>query len=204
MTGLSPISAPFPRLRSDQIERLSAFTEREDLLVVGLDRSDKRPYRAGCLPYVGLVAAGLFGFTGEGIGLPKAVAVGFALSAAVLSSLALIRAFLALRRSRELLWRDEGWHALAWTSEEMCFRSLEHCLLVPWDQLVDLRSFGAAEGRFLGDTLWLHLEDKQRVVVVPRSDAGYFAGRNMMDWFDDLKSAWHEATGRYPSPVDSP
>jgi hypothetical protein len=49
-------------LSSDQIERLSAFTEREDLLVVGLDRSDKRPYRAGCLPYVGLVAAGVFGF----------------------------------------------------------------------------------------------------------------------------------------------
>ena len=195
----APISAAFPRLSAEQIDRLSSFTDRTDLVVVGIDRSEKRPYRAGCWPYVGLVAAGVFGFMGEGLGLPKPVAVGFALTAAVLSTLALIRAFRALRRSRELLWRDGGWHALAWTSEQLCFRSLDHCLLIPWEQLADLRSFGGDEGRFLGDTLWLHLEDKQRVLVAPRTDTGLFAGRQMTDWYGDLKSTWHEATGRYPS-----
>lgn len=204
MRSQSPIIEPFPRLSPEQIERLSAFTERDDLLVLGLDRSDKRPYRAGCWPYLGLVSAGVFGFAGPGLGLPKPVAIGFALTAAVLSTLALIRAFLALRRSRELLWRENGWHALAWTREELCFRSLEHCLLIPWDHLLDLRSFDSDEGRFLGDTLWLHLEDKQRVLVAPRTKEGLFASRTMTDWYEDLKPAWHEATGRYPTSGSSP
>jgi hypothetical protein len=199
LTTEAPIVTPFPRLSSEQMDRLVAFTERDDLEVKGLDRSDKRPYRAGCWPYLGLVAAGAFGFAGQGLGLPGPVAVGFALTAAILSSLALIRAFFALRRSRELLGRDEGWHALAWTRDELCFRSLEHCLLIPWDQLADLRCFDEDEGRFLGDTLWLHLDDKQRVLVAPRNGEGLFAGRKMKDWYEDLRGTWHEATGRYPS-----
>ena len=199
MSSSEPIVTSFPRLEPAQVDRLLAFTDRADLLVKGLDRSDKQPYRSGCWPYVGLVAAGVFGFAGEGLGLPKQVATGFALTAAILASLALIRAFRALRRSRDLLWREEGWHAIAWTKEELCFRSLEHCLLIPWENLDDLRWFGGDEGRFLRDTLWLHLDDKQKVLMVPRTPEGRFAGRVLKDWYEDIRGAWNDATGRSPS-----
>ena len=141
---------------------------------------------------------------GQGLGLSRQVAIGFALTAAILASLALIRSFRALRRSRDLLWREEGWHGLAWTQDELCFRSLEHCLLIPWGELRDLKCFDADEGRFLGDTLWLHLDDKQRVLVAPRTPEGRFAGRTMGEWHLDIKQAWHKATGRHPSSEGGP
>lgn len=199
MSSDAPLLAPFHRLSSEQIEELCAFTERSDLLVKGIDRSDKRPYRAGCLPYVGLIAAGGFGFLGESLPIPEQVAKGLALTCAILATLALIRSFRALRRSRELLDMEEGWHALAWTKEQVCFRSLESCLLGSWDAVEDIRVFGGDEGRFLGDTLWLHLEDKQRVLVAPRSEDRRFANRTMREWYDDLSSAWTQCTGRQPS-----
>lgn len=204
MSQPEPIVTLFPRLRDEQVDRLLLFMERDDLLVKGLDRSDKQPYRAGCWPYIGMVAAGVFGFGGQGLGLPRQVAIGFALTAAILASLALIRSFRALRRSRDLLWREEGWHGLAWTQDELCFRSLEHCLLIPWGDLRDLKCFDADEGRFLGDTLWLHLDDKQRVLVAPRTAEGRFAGRTMGEWYLDIKQAWHKATGLHPSSEGGP
>lgn len=199
MSSDGTISLAFHRLSPAQLEELCDFTVRDDLLVKGLDRSNKRPYRAGCLPYLGLVAAGGFGFLGESLGMPKPVAVGFALTCAVLATLALLRSFAALRRSRDLLAREEGWHALAWTSERLCYRSLETCLLLPWDAVEDIQVFERDEGRFLGNTLWLHLEDKQRVLVAPRSEDGRFAGRTMADWHQDLSAAWTKATGRRSS-----
>ena len=204
MSSSETIFGSFHRLSLEEVDTLCAFTEQGELLVKGIDRSDNRPYRAGCLPYFGLVAAGAFGFLRESLPIAEQVAVGLCLSCAVLATLALMRSFRALRRSRDLLARDEGWYALAWTSERICYRSLESCLLSPWDFVVDIRVFGRDEGRFLGDTLWLHLADKQRVLVVPRTDDGLFAGRTMRDWYEDLSTSWTKFTGLHPSGDGAP
>lgn len=199
MTEDGKVISLFPKLAQADIERLLAFFERDDLRVKGIDRSSKQPYRAGCLPYLGLVSAGIFGFVGEGLGMTRQVAIGLALTAAILATLSLIRAFVALRRSRDLLWRDEGWHGMAWDDQFFSFRSLEWCLLVPWTEITDLKYFEGGEGRFLGDTLWIHLEDKTRALVLPKSEGGRFAGRPLSAWHEDVKGAWKDATGRVPS-----
>ena len=203
MSSSPTIVKAFHRLEGEELEVLCAFTEQESLLVKGIDRSDNRPYRAGCLPYIGLVAAGLFGFVGSSLGMKNQVATGLSLTCAILATLALIRAFRAMRRSRQLLAREEGWHVLAWTAEAFCFRSLESCLLAPWDHVEDIRVFGGDDGRFLGDTLWLHLADKERILVAPRTEDGRFAGRGMREWYEDLRSAWTKSTGLRPSAGES-
>ena len=74
MSDEAKIVALFPKLKKTQVTRLLAFFERDNLQVKGTDSSSKQPYRSGCLPYVGLVAAGFFGFVGEVVDAAAAVA----------------------------------------------------------------------------------------------------------------------------------
>ncbi|MEE2829064.1 MAG: hypothetical protein VX498_07745 [Myxococcota bacterium] len=193
---------PFQRLRPEELEKLTGFMEADELLVKGIDRSSNRPYRAGCLPYLGLVGAGIFGFVGESF-LPKQVAIGLALTCAILATTAFIRAFSALKRSRALLSRPEGWHGLAWSKDQICFRSLELCLLAPWDSVMNIQHFDSDAGRFLRNTLWLEMEGKERISVVPLSEDGRYAGRMLSDWYEDLTSIWGDQTGRSPHSLES-
>ena len=188
----------FDRLDRNDEARLVEFVARGDLKVKGVDRSPSLPYRGGCLPYVGLVLAAVVGLIGTDWGMSGPVAIGVALTLAILSLRVMIRSAVAVRRSKRLLARDEGWHALAWSGKEVCYRSLDRCLLAPFSAVEDIKVLGEDAGVFLRDTLWIHLDGKEKVLVEPRTEEGLFAGRQLTDWGGDLVDAWGKATGRKP------
>ena len=189
---------PFARLDGSDEAKLLQFLDRGDLKVKGIDRSPSKPYRGGCLPYIGLMAALLVGLSGTEWGLSGPVAIGLALALAILALRSMVRTVVAVRRSKRLLAGDEGWHALAWTRTEVCFRSLDTCLLAPFSAVEDIRVMGDDAGTFLTGTLWIHLQGKEKILVEPRTDEGLFAGRKLSDWGQDLAEAWTRATGRKP------
>jgi hypothetical protein len=188
----------FDRLDRHDEARLVEFVARDDLKVKGIDRTPSLPHRGGCLPYIGLVLAVAVGWLGTDWGLSGPVALGIALTLAILSLRTMIRTVRAVRRGKRLLAADEGWHALAWSKTEVCFRSLDRCLLAPFSAVQDVKVLGEDAGAFLRDTLWIHLDGKEKVLVEPRTEEGLFAGRQLTDWGDDLVMAWGEATGRKP------
>ena len=198
MADLPYLLESFARLDKAAEARLVEFVERGDLKVKGIDRSPSRPYRGGCLPYIGLVAGVAIGWLGTDWGMPGPVAIGVALALSILSLRAMIRTVIAVRRSKRLLATDDGWHALAWTKSEVCFRSLDRCLLAPFSTVEDVKVLGDDAGSFLAGTLWIHLEGKEKVLVEPRTEDGRFAGRQLTDWGADLVKAWTKATGRKP------
>jgi len=193
VAGPDYLLEPFARLDGDGEARLVAFLGRTDLVVRGVDRSPARPYRGGCLPYIGLVAGVAVGLLGEGWGLPRPVAIGVALALAILSLRAMVRTVIAVRRSKRLLAAEDGWHALAWTKEELCYRSLDRCLLAPFSAVRDVEVMGDDAGSFLAGTLWIHLQGKEKVLVEPRGDEGLFAGRRLSEWGKDLDRTWKRA-----------
>lgn len=183
----------FSRLDKDDEAKLVEFLARPDLVVKGIDRSPGRPYRGGCVPYIGIAAALVVGLMGVDWGLTGPVAIGIAAALAILSLRAMLRTVVAVRRSRRLLASEEGWHALAWTKKEVCFRSLDRCLLAPFSAVEEIKVMDADAGSFLEGTLWIHLDGKEKVLVEPRSDEGLFAGRKLTDWGNDLVKAWKAA-----------
>ncbi len=187
---------PFARLNEEREARLVAFFARDDLVVKGIDRTPGAPYRGGCLPYFGLVAAAAMGWFGEGAGLDRPIAIGLALTLAVLSSNRMIRSYRAVRRSRRLLDEPDGWHGIAWTREAVGFRSLHKCLLAAWKDVVNIRLLDDEAGSLLAGTLWIHVEGGDKILIEPRTDDGHFAGRPIQEWFDDLAEIWGEQTGR--------
>jgi hypothetical protein len=178
----------FVRLRRAEVDRLADFVAHRDVLVRGLDKRDWGAFRGGCMPYVGLVAAGTLWFAWEAIGLIRPVGIGLALSAAVLGTSAMVRTVIAGVRSRKLMKRDEGWVGLAWSKKEFCFRSLDLCVIAPWSSVTKVEYIEPEEGRILGDTLWVHLENGDKVLIEPFD--GTFGGRPIPDWATDIDAIW--------------
>lgn len=180
----------FASLRKPEVARLVAFFERDDLLVKGTDRSPTASYRGGCLPYVLLSFALLVGWQGVGWGLTRPVSTGLAMALAVVASNLVIRTVIASRRSRDLLALEGGWHGLAWTKEMLGFRSLQTCCLVPWSEVVDVVLLDGEDiSPLLRGSLWVHLSDKEKVLIEPRTKEGTFAARPLAEWKQDLDAA---------------
>ena len=178
----------FVSLRRAEVDRLSDFVVHRDVLVRGLDKRDWGMYRGGCMPYVGVIVAVTLWFAWPAMGLSRPVGLGLALSAGVLGTSALVRTAIAALRSRRLLKREQGWVGLAWTKKEFCYRSLELCVLAPWSAISKVEYLPAEEGRLLGDTLWLHLEGGEKVLIEPVD--GSFGGRPVADWAADIERVW--------------
>lgn len=184
---MSGFLKPFPRLSRGELEELTGFPSRDGVLTVGLDRRSWSGYRGGFLPYIGVfLAVGLF-FGGEAAGLARPLAVGFGSTVGVLATASMIRTVRAARRSHELLAREEGWVAIAWTREELMYRSIEWCALVPWSSVTRIEHIGADRGGMLSNTLWVHIAEHGRLLVEERD--GWFAGRRLKDWAEDLEAA---------------
>ncbi len=184
---MSTFLKPFARLSRAELEELVDFTTGDDVLVMGLDRRSWNGYRGGFLPYIGaILAVGLF-FGGEEVGMARPLAVGFGSTVGVLATAAMIRTIRAARRSHELLAREEGWVALAWTKDELVYRSIEWCARVPWSIVTKIEHIGPEQGGMLSNTLWLHVEEHGRLLVEERD--GWFAGRRLNDWAADLEAA---------------
>lgn len=183
-----PLFKRFASLRRGEVDRLRDFVLRDDVLVRGLDKRDWGTYRGGCLPYFGAILAGGLWFAWEPMGLSRPVGLGLAMSAAVLATSALVRTAIAALRSRRLLKAEQGWVGLAWTKAEFCFRSLELCVLAPWSAISKVEYLPQEEGRLLGDTLWIHLEGGDKVLIEPVD--GTFGGRPVADWAADIERIW--------------
>jgi len=188
---------PFDRLGKDDEKALVDFLADADLLVKGTDKGPWPPYRGGCLDWVLLALAPVFYFAAPVLGMGPTLARAGTLVLVVLASWGFLRSFRAVRRYRRLTSGDEGWHALAWTRDRLCFRSLQLCAIAQWSDVVDLRHFPRDEGGVLDDTLWIHLEGGERLLVETRD--GFFAGRRLEDWFQDLCARWGRQTGRSAS-----
>ena len=188
---------PFERLGRDDEQSLVDFLADADLLVKGTDKGPWPPYRGGCLDWLLLAVAPLLYFVAPELGVDPPLARGGTLVLVSLASWGFLRTFRAVRRYRRLTSGDQGWHALAWTSERLCFRSLQLCAIAQWSEVADLRHFGRDEGGVLDDTLWIHLDGGERLLVETRD--GFFAGRQLEDWYADLCARWGKAAGRSPS-----
>ncbi|MCP4869575.1 MAG: hypothetical protein GY898_12745 [Proteobacteria bacterium] len=179
----------FDKLDAEQIADLTAFTARDDLLVKGTDATKSVPYRGGCLPYLLFATAGLVAMLGPAVlGLDEPMAFGLAAAMAALGTLRVVRTFRAVQKARKLTAREEPWHALAWSADELCFRSWERCLLAPWSEVTQIAHLqGEDVNPILRDTLWIHLANKEKALIRPRTDDLRFAGRTLADWERDLK-----------------
>ncbi len=175
----------FARLSRADVDRLVAFVLHDDVLVRGLDKREWGTYRGGCAPYAALIAAVALWFAWDPMGLSRPVGQGLALAAAVLGTSSMVRTAIAALRSRKLLKREEGWVGLAWTKTEFCYRSLELCVLVPWSAVSKVEYIAEGEGRLLEDTLWIHLQDGDKVLIEPVD--GSFGGRPVADWARDIE-----------------
>ncbi len=187
---------PFDRLNEAEIERLGAFPRREGVLVVGLDRGEWPPFRGGCTAYVVASAVVFLFFLGPEIGLSATMARGLATAGAIWVTGTLLRTFRAVKRSRALLRNDEGWYALAWSEDVLCYRSFDLCLLLSWAEVAKIEYLGEDVAGGLADTLWITTVSKERVLVETRE--GRFAGRRPSEWSADLRHQWEKATGRAP------
>lgn len=181
-------------------DRLTADDERAliDFVTASQVRGhDRRPeeYRGGCGSLLLLGGSGLALAAGEAAGLPTPVARGVALTLAILGGRALVASFRGVRRARRLMADPQGWFALAWDGDAVCYRSLGLNLLARWTEVTDVALLDATWGSLDG-TLWLHLDGGEKVQIEPRGDD--FAGRGIAAWAEDLTAAWTRATGRRP------
>lgn len=185
---------PFQKLKKAELDRLAGFFAHRDVLVRGLDKREWSAYRGGCLPYIGAILAGILWVGHGAMGLDRPVGLGLALAAAVLSTSAMVRTVIAGVRSRRLLKRDEGWVGLAWTKREFCYRSMDLNAIVPWSAITSIEHLGEDQGGVLADTLWLHLEGGDKILIEPVE--GTFGGRPLTDWTTDISRIW-ERRKRY-------
>ena len=188
---------PFERLSADDERALVDFLSDPGLLVKGTDKGPWPEYRGGCLSWVMLALAPVLYFVAPQLGVDPPLVRGGTLVLVILSTLGFMRSFRAVRRARRLTSSELGWHALAWTSESLCFRSLGLCAIVQWSEVNDLRHFLPDEGGALDDTLWIHLDGGERLLVETRE--GFFAGRRLSEWYTDLRAQWGKKTGRSPA-----
>jgi len=187
----------FNRLKDEDEELLVNFFNSPTLLCKGTDKGPWPPYRGGCLDWVLAAMAPVVWLMGTHLGFPPPLVRGGTLALAVIASLGFLRSFRAVRRYRRVTSGEEGWHGLAWTADELCHRSLQLCAIAKWSDVKDLRHFARDEGGVLDDTLWIHLEGGERLLIETRE--GFFAGRPLLDWYTDLTAQWGKITQRKPS-----
>jgi len=199
---MSDFHLRFDRLKDPHQDALLAFFSQPDLLVKGTDAREWGDFRGGCVPLLIIGAAltslpmllqwelntyvVLFVITGW---------MGWATSQ-------LIRTAVANRRSRRMRSNQVAWHGLAWTADKFAYRSWADCLLMPWEEISELRYLDDRWGKGLADTLWMHMVDGRRVQIEGRD--GRFAGREMIAWYVDMAEILVEKTGRVstrPAPV---
>jgi hypothetical protein len=192
----------FDRLKDAHEAALDAFFADPALLVKGTDAREWGEFRGGCAPLLIIGAA----LTALPVLLQwelNTYAVVFVLTAWMgWATAQLIRTAVANRRSRAIIARKLAWHGIAWSVDRLAYRSWSDCLLVPWDDVSELRYLDDRWGKGLSDTLWMHMTDGRRVQIVGRDER--FAGRPLIDWFADLSQVLEERTGRVssrPAPV---
>ena len=188
---------PFNRLGSADEKVLVDFMVAPELLVRGTDTGPWPDYRGGCFPWLLIALAPVLYFVGPPLGMDPPLVRGGTLVLVTLSTLGFLRSFRAVRRYRRLSRGEEGWHALGWSKGQLCFRSLELCAIADWSEVNDIRHFPLGDGGALDDTLWIHLEGGERLLVATRE--GLFAGRKLADWYADLCAQWGKATGLSPA-----
>jgi len=188
---------PFDRLTSSDERLLVDFLAAPDLLVKGTDKGPWPPYRGGCLNWVLLTLAPVFYFVAPPLGMASPMVRGGTLLLVTLASIGFLRSFRAVRRYKRVRRSEVGWQALAWTRNELCFRSLHLCAVVEWEEIIDLRHFPADDGGALDDTLWIHIKGGERLLV--ETSDGLFAGRKLADWYEDLCAQWGKRTGLEPA-----
>ncbi|MBJ93478.1 MAG: hypothetical protein CMP23_03285 [Rickettsiales bacterium] len=184
---------PFSRLNDADEERLVAFFAAVDLLVKGTDKGPWPPFRGGCLDWVLAACAPTVWFLGGQFGFDPPLVRGSALALLTVASLGFLRSFRAVRRYRRLTSGEEGWHGIAWNEREFCLRSLGLCALASWSEVKEIRHFPASDGGSLADTLWIHLDGGERLLMEARD--GFFAGRPLSDWNTDLCARWGRIAG---------
>ena len=187
MSELPPtLRKPFDRLLPWEVARLEAALDGEDVLVKGLHTKEVEPYRGGCLPFVGLAGAGLMA-TVLAVEWPVIPWRGAALGLACACLVLLVVNFFRVRLSKRLLTRPGGWVAIGWSRSVLVHRSFQDCLLVPWAEVSRIEVLGEDAPKSLRGTLWIHLADKGRTLVLGRD--GSLAGRPLVDWAADLEAA---------------
>ncbi len=184
------ISKRFDSLRPKEIALLEVALDGDDVLVKGLHTKDVTGHRGGCLPFVGLAVAAILA-TVLHVEVPGFPWRGAALGLALASLFHMIRAFIYARLSKKLLAKDTGWLALGWTKQHLVYRSFEENLFVPWSEIEKLDLVGEDAPRALQGTLWVHLQDKKKVLIA--SFDGALAGRSMADWAKDMEKALKRA-----------
>jgi len=187
----------FNRLKDEDEQRLSEFFHSPDLLCKGTDKGPWPPYRGGCMDWILAALAPVVWLMGTHLGFDPPLVRGATLALATIASLGFLRSFRAVRRYRRVTDGEEGWHGIAWTAEELCHRSLQLCALAKWTEVKDLRHFPSGEGGALDDTLWIHLDGGERLLIETRE--GFFSGRPLVEWYDDLTAQWGKVTQRKPS-----
>ena len=192
----------FDQLKDPQQEALIAFFRKPDLLVKGLDGREWGEFRGGCLPVL-IVAASLAALpalleTDINQWLVVTVVTGWMGWA----TSRFIRTGLANRRSKRINGTGDAWYGLAWDPERLAYRSWNDCVLVPWDQISELRFLDDRWGSGLGNSLWMHMVDGRKVRIAEKD--GRLAGRTLEEWFADLAEVLKDTTGRVssrPAPV---
>ena len=187
----------FKHLNREDEARLSEFFNSTALLCKGTDKGPRPAYRGGCLDWMLAAFAPVVWTVGAHLGLDPPLVRGATLALATFASLGFLRSFAAVRRSRRVTAAEEGWYGLAWSADELCHRSLHLCAIATWSEVKDLRYFPPEAGGVLDDTLWIHLEGGERLLIETRD--GFFAGRSLAEWYQDLSAQWGKITQRTPS-----
>ena len=197
-----PFHVRFDQLTTPQQDALTAFFAHPDLVVKGLDGRAWGDFRGGCLPIL-IVAAALAALpallrTEVNDWLVITVITGWMGWA----TSRFIRTGRANRRSKAIVASGEAWHGLAWDREQVAYRSWTDCMLVPWDQISELRYLDHRWGSGLGDSLWVHMVDGRKIRIAEKD--GRLAGRSLDEWFADMATLLADRTGRVssrPAPV---
>lgn len=192
---MSTFHVRFDRLDAEKEEALLAFFREDSLLVKGTDGRPWGDFRGGCLPVL-IIAAALSALPVLLEWDANPYVVIFVLTAWMgWATSRLIRTGIAHRRSRRL--NDSvAWHGLAWDEDRFALRTWEDCVLVPWDDISELRYLDDRWDKGLADTLWMHMTDGRRVQIPSKEDR--FAGRRLIEWFVDIGAQLEAKTGRVP------
>ena len=197
-----PFHVRFDQLDDARQAALIQFFQREELLVKGLDGREWGEFRGGCLPIL-IVAAALAALPALfSTQAPRWLVITVVTAWMGWATSRFIRTAKANRRSRKLNASGDAWHGIAWDPEHLAYRSWVDCLLVPWDQVSELRYLDERWGPGLGDSLWMHMADGRKVRISDKEDR--FAGRPLDEWFVDLATMLKDTTGRMssrPAPV---
>ncbi len=192
----------FDQLDDARQDALLQFFRSEELLVKGLDGREWGEFRGGCLPIL-IVAAALASLPALlRTDINSWVVITVVTAWMGWATSRFIRTAKANRRSKRLNSSGDAWHGIAWDRTRLAYRSWVDCLLVPWEDVSELRYLDDRWGSGLGGSLWMHMADGRKVRIMDKEET--FASRPLDEWFADLATMLKETTGRVstrPAPV---